>query len=177
MTHNPAILQGLQGSFRRVGVPSLTVYALDDEPGGIPQLVDEVAPRFQFICAQTHIIPRCSPDGQGKAQGVNPIYAYRFGRVHSIRVQLGPAHLAPTCVPDQPVKVDGAEWHLTRVLQPHHDHPGHPEKQDIVARFHYGARVEIAEVFSIVWPTQRRVRPQCRTEPGIKNVRVLYQRL
>ncbi|MBA7711073.1 hypothetical protein ES703_120025 [subsurface metagenome] len=42
------------------------------------------------------------------------------------------------------MKVNGAEGNITSILQSHHNHPGYPEEEDVVAGFHYRGGVEVA---------------------------------
>ncbi len=71
------------------------------------------------------------------------------------------------------MQVDGAEGHVARIVQPHHDHAGHPEEKDVVACLQDRGGVEVAQVICVVGPAQGGVGPEGRGEPCIQHVRVL----
>ena len=100
-----------------------------------------------------------------------PYFSIEAQRVEHVAPDL--AHLLALLVADQPVQVDGAEGNIARILHAHHNHPGHPEEEDVVAGLHDRGRVEIAQVFGIIGPAQGGVRPQPGAEPGIQHIRVL----
>lgn len=50
--------------------------------------------------------------------------------------------LSCCCLPHQAVQVDGVEGRLPGELDAHHDHAGHPEEEDVMARLHHAGGVE-----------------------------------
>ena len=54
-------------------------------------------------------------------------------------------------------------------------HPRNPEKNYIVTRNQNVGRIEIFKIFGFIGITERRKRPQRRTEPGIENVVILTE--
>ena len=57
-----------------------------------------------------------------------------------------------------------------------HLHPGHPEKQDVVAGDQHLGRVELEEILvALVGPAERGKRPQIARKPGVEHVRVAPQ--
>src|SRR5437870_11279828 len=60
-------------------------------------------------------------------------------------------------------------------MKAHHDHPCHPEKQDVVSGDQQGRRIVLVEVGGLCGPAQRGERQQRRAEPSVKNVGILFQ--
>ena len=52
------------------------------------------------------------------------------------------------------------ERDLPGELQRHHDHPRHPEEDDVKTGYQHVSRVEFVEVFQIIRPAQSGERPQ-----------------
>ena len=50
--------------------------------------------------------------------------------------------------------VDSVEGHFIAKMQGHHDHPRHPEKDDVKARDEHGTGVEQAQLLGFLWPAQ-----------------------
>ena len=77
--------------------------------------------------------------GFGLAQSGGALVQQRCQRdainqVHRVQhIAFGFAHLAALRVPHQSVDIDVFERHLAGEVGGHHDHPGHPEKDDVVA--------------------------------------------
>ncbi len=92
-------------------------------------------------------------------------------------IALGLGHLLALGVADQAGDVDVAERHLAGEPVGGHDHPRHPEEDDVEAGDqHRGRQVafEAAFVHRLrVGPAQGRERPQLRGEPGLQHVAVL----
>ena len=111
--------------------------------------------------------------GEPEPQGVRPVPLDGFQRVDHI--PLGLRHLPASRVPDQAVDDHVAEGLVVRQIQPAHDHPGHPQIQDVVASDQRVRRVEEPEIRGVVGPPERGERPELRREPGIEDVRILLQ--
>src|SRR5207302_5396071 len=54
-----------------------------------------------------------------------------------------------------------------------HDHPRHPEKEDVESGGENVGRIEDAQVGGVVGPAHRRKRPESRREPGVEYVCLL----
>ena len=108
---------------------------------------------------------------QSHAQRVGSVLVDHVQRVDD--VALGLAHLLSVFVADQGVDVDVLEGHLVHELEPHHDHPGHPEEDDVEPRDHQRGRVEVFELRGIVRPAHRGEGPERAAEPGVQDVLIL----
>ena len=62
-----------------------------------------------------------------------------------------------------------------RQMQTHHDHPRHPEEQDVEPGLEQLGGVEGLQVVRVVGPTEDREREEARAEPGIEHVFVLVE--
>ena len=67
------------------------------------------------------------------------------------------------------------EGSLKITYQAHHDHPGDPEEEDIMASFQNVVGVEGLEVDSVVWPRHGGEGEQPRTEPRVQHIFVTDQ--
>lgn len=60
---------------------------------------------------------------------------------------------------------DGLEGHLASELQPHHDHPGNPEEENVMPCFQHAGGVEAGQVWGglgVLGPPQGTKWPQPR---------------
>ena len=73
--------------------------------------------------------------------------------------------------------IDGVEWCFAGELDAEHNHPRHPEEEDVVARLHDRRRVEAVELLEarlvLCWPADGCKRPQPRREPRVEDVIIL----
>ena len=69
--------------------------------------------------------------------------------------------------------IDLAEWHLTRELEPQHDHPGNPEEDDVESGYQHRSRIENFQLARVRRPAHGRERPQRRREPGVQYILIL----
>src|SRR5205085_12355432 len=76
---------------------------------------------------------------------------------------------------DEPVQVHRMKRWLVRELQPEHDHPRHPEEQDVVARLHDGGRIEHAQVARVFGPAERAEGPETGGKPRVQDIRILME--
>ena len=67
------------------------------------------------------------------------------------------------------------ERDFAHVVEPHHDHPRHPEEEDVVPRLEHRGRVPVAQLLGLLRPAQRRVWPKPGREPRVEHIRVLLQ--
>ena len=95
-------------------------------------------------------------------------------RVEAVAAAL--RHLLALGVAHETGDVDLAERHLTGEVQRHHDHPGDPEEDDVVAGDQHVGRVIRLEFDGFLRPTERAERPQRRREPRFEHVVVRSQR-
>ena len=63
---------------------------------------------------------------------------------------------------------------LPHVLEAHHDHAGHPEEQDVVARLEDASGVVLPQIGRLVWPAEGAVWPKRGAEPRVEHVRILF---
>ncbi len=68
--------------------------------------------------------------------------------------------------------VDVVERDVARELEPHEDHAGDPQEEDVARRQQHVGRVEGAQLVGLVGPAERRERPQRAREPRVQHVRV-----
>ena len=151
----------------------LTLQGSNNKAGGVPDLVGEVAGGLQLALGDAKVIARGGAGGQGEPESVGAVAVDEVQGVHGVAPGL--AHFVAVGVANKAVEVHGAEGDIPGILDAHHDHAGHPEKQDIVARFHDGGGVEIVEVVGGVGPAKGGMGPQAGAEPGIQHVLVLPQ--
>ena len=139
------------------------------EAAGVPDLVGKVAHGLAPLCIEAHVVSRGVAGDQVKAQGVRSVLIGHLQGVDAVAQRLG--HLAPFVVPHKAVDEDGVEGRLTGVGAAGEDHPGHPEKDNIVAGDQHVGRIEVLEVLrALVGPAQGGERPQCGGEPGVQHV-------
>ncbi len=142
------------------------------EPGGVPDLVGEVAGRLDPVLADRHVRAGVGAAGQGEADGVGAVGVHPVQRVHRVGVGLG--HLLAVLVADQAGERDGVEGRdAVHRVQAEHHHPGDPEEDDVVAGEQDVGRVELLQVRGPLRPAQGGEGPQRRGEPGVQDVGVL----
>ncbi len=146
-TQYPAIGQ------RPIGIWDLVIGHLrEHEAGRIPHLIGKVAVGLHAGEREVNVVAGSGAGEEGEAQGVTAVLVYDLQRIY--HVVLGAAHLLTVFVPHHPVQVDVVEWDVASTLQPHHDHPRHPEEQDVVAGLEDGGGVEVAQILGVVGPAQ-----------------------
>jgi len=75
------------------------------------------------------------------------------------------------------VDIDVLEGHIAHELQTHHNHPGHPEEQNIEAGDQRRGRIIGFEFRCLIRPSQRRKGPEGRRKPGIEHIGIAQQLL
>jgi hypothetical protein len=85
------------------------------------------------------------------------------------------AHLLALGIAHHAVDVDVAERHLARELRAHHDHPGDPEEDDLVAGDEHARGQEERELLRLRGPAERGEGDERRRVPGVEHVRVARQ--
>ena len=168
-------VHGVEASGRlRVGGEGPTFEVHEQEARGVPDLVGEPGAQLEGIPVHKDVLALGGHERQGELEGVGAVLLDHLEGIDAVAEGLG--HLAALHVPDQAVNVHVREGNLAHELQPHHDHPGDPEEDDVVGRDQGRGGVEALEVFGLLRPAQGRERPQGRGEPGVQNVRILVDR-
>ena len=80
------------------------------------------------------------------------------------------AHALAVRIAHQAVDVDVFERHPAGELQRHHDHPGDPEEDDVVARDKHARRQKQFELLRLPGPAERGEGHQGRRVPGVEHV-------
>ena len=143
-----------------------------DQPSGVPQLVRELQALGEPLLAEADVLGR-GHDVQAPADGVRAVgreltAALEHGRPRPAldqveRVDPGAERLRhPPAVGrlDDRVHVDVGERHLAAELDPQHDHPRHPQEDDVPAGDQHVGRIEGAQRRRVVRPAQRGEREQ-----------------
>src|SRR5690606_25595738 len=84
-------------------------------------------------------------------------------------------HLVAVLVANEPGDVDLAEGNVAGELEPHHDHAGDPEEDDVETRDEHAGRVERLQLVRLFRPAERRERPERRREPRVEHVFVAHE--
>ena len=71
------------------------------------------------------------------------------------------------------MQIYGVERRPAGVFNAQHNHPGDPEKQNVIPRFQHRSGVEVIEIRAWLRPAQRGMGPQPGTEPGIQHIGIL----
>ncbi len=144
---DPAVFEGIALDFvdapdlRRVhGSTRGPLHIHEQEAGGIPDLVGEVARAFQALGTEDDVGAGSRSDEQRHADGVGAVLLGDHQRIDHVALGLG--HLLALGVAHQAVDVDRPERDVVHELQPQHDHAGDPEEQDVEAGDQQGGRVE-----------------------------------
>ena len=139
-------------------------------PGGVPQLVGEVAHGLAPLHIETHVVSGRVAGDHVHPQGVAAVFVDHFQRIDAVAQGLG--HLAALVVPDQAVDQHRVEGSLSGMLAAGEDHSGHPEEDDVVARHQHIGGIEVVKVLGLFRPAQGLKGPQGGGEPGVQHVGV-----
>jgi hypothetical protein len=143
-----------------------------DQSRRVPQLVGEVAALLDLGVGVAHVLGRGHRQ-QAEAQGVGAVHVDLVERIDPGAEAL--RHPPPVAGLDHRVDVDVLEGHVAGELEPGHDHPRHPEEEDLARRGEEAGRVEGAQLGGVVGPAERREGPDRRAEPGVEHVLLLAQ--
>ena len=143
-----------------------------DQPAGVPELVGEVAALLDLGVGVAHVLGRGHRQ-QAEAQRVGAVDVDLLQRVDPGAEAL--RHPPPVAGLDHRVDVDVAEGDVAGELEPGHDHPRHPEEEDLARGGEEAGRVEGAQLRRVVGPAERREGPDRRAEPGVEHVLLLAQ--
>lgn len=72
---------------------------------------------------------------------------------------------------DQPSSY--VEGKLAGELETQHDHPSHPEEQNVMTGLHEGQREVPIQLGGFLWPPEHREREKSRREPRVQDVLLL----
>ena len=104
-------------------------------PACVPQLIREVSVRLELGCRERHVLAGRDSGDQREAKRVGTDVADRLDRVDD--VALGLRHLRALLVAHEAVEVDRMKRRLASELETHHDHPSHPEEENIIPGLHH----------------------------------------
>ena len=147
--------------------------AHENEPRRVPNLVREGTGAGDAFFGQNNIRTLPGGDHERESHGVGAVFLGDHQGVDD--VALGLRHLLLVGVADQSVNVDLAKRDLAGHLDPQHDHPGDPEKQNIGTGVQQRGGIEGLEVGAFFRPAHGGKRPQARAEPSVENVVVLFE--
>ena len=168
---NPFVVGGKQlAADLRLGSASLHF----PKPRGIPKFGAEVAPQFDVLFVEQHVLPERRAPHHSKPQRIRPELRNQIQRIRRIPERL--RHLAPLLVPDDPRKIHVLERQRPRVLEPGHDHARHPEENNVRPRHQIRCWIKRLQRRRRFRPAHRRKRPQPRRKPRVQHVRVLFPR-
>ena len=166
------------------GSGSSSGHPQEHQPRRVEELVGELAALGDLVLVEAHVLRRRHRQ-QAEAHGVGAVGGELAALLEDRRARaaldqverVDPGaerlrHPAPVGRLDDRVDVDVAERDVAHELEPEHDHPGHPQEDDVARREQHVGRVEGAQLRRVVGPAERRERPQLRGEPGVEHVRV-----
>ena len=67
------------------------------------------------------------------------------------------------------------ERHFSGLLDRRKYHTDHPEENDVISGYQHIGRIEVIKIFGLIRPAKCGERPQCRREPGIQCVFILFK--
>ena len=140
------------------------------EAGRVPQLGGEVAVALDPAFRQPDVAALHGQRGEGEPEGVGAVGVDEDKGVDDVALGLG--HLLARHVAHQGVDVDGTKRHPAQKMEAHHDHPRHPEEDDVEPGDQHVRRVVAPELRGFPGPAEGRERPQGGREPGIQHVLV-----
>ncbi len=135
---DPPVGRGRQGD----GGAGLRVRPLQHQARGVPDLVGEVAPHLDALGTEAHVLYGAHVE-QTEAGGVGAVLRDQLQRVHARAQAL--AHPSAVGRQDRRMDDDVAEGDLARELQAHHDHPRHPQVDDVPGGGQHRGRIELAQ--------------------------------
>ena len=167
---NPAVCQSKIRRVRNEGF-LIIVQIHNGKLSGIPQLIGKVTVSFYLFIVETHIIAWCITGYQSEAQRIGAIFINNFQRINAIAKGLG--HLTALRVANQTMDKYVSERHFMHKFHGHEHHTGYPEEDDVIAGYQSTGWIPSLKYRSLFRPAHGGKRPECRREPGIKNIRIL----
>ena len=147
--------------------------AAEHEACGVPELVAETAIALDPGLVVAHVLARHRHGSAPCAQRVGTVLLDQLARVDAGAQRLG--HPAAVRGLDDAVDRHVGERDLAHELEPGHDHPADPEKDDLAGGAVQVGRIEGPQVLGLLGPAERRERPQRGREPRVEHVGVLRQ--
>ena len=136
----------------------------------LPELVGETLVRGDAVLVEAHVLAARRHHRRPRAQRVGPVLVDELERIDGVALRLAhPASrrrawivlvISTSVNGFRPVK-----------LEARHDHPGHPEEDDVAPRDQRVGRVEPLEVGGLLGPSEDGERPQPAAEPRVEHVR------
>ena len=125
---------------------------------GVPELVGEIAHGLAALHVEAHIVAGAVAGDHVHAQGVGTIAVDHFQRINAVAQRLG--HLAALVVAHQTVDQDRMEGRLSGVLVGGENHPGNPERNNVVAGDQHVSGIEVIQVRGLIGPAQNLKGPE-----------------
>ena len=133
----------------------------------VEQLVREAASLVDHALGEAHVL-RGAHLQQAVARGVSAVLVDQVERIDARAERL--RHAPTVGGLDRRVDVHVGERDPAGERDAGHDHPRHPEVDDVPARDEDVAGVPRGELGRLIRPAERGVRPQRRREPGVEHV-------
>ena len=111
--------------------------------------------------------------GNGEPYGIGTVAIDQVHRIDAVAFRF--RHCLAETVEDLRMDTNVRERDVAHVVEPRQHHPGHPQGDDVAAGDQHAAGIEVVKTLGGLGPSQRRMGPQRRAEPGIKYVLVLNQ--
>ena len=118
----------------------------------IPELINEILVAGNPIFGQFDVATHGGHGCQSKPESIGAVFLHDVERVDDVPFRFG--HLLPFFVAHQCMNVNVPKRDIIHELEPHHDHPRHPEKQNIETRDQGGGRVEALEIVRLMRPAE-----------------------
>ena len=148
---DPAVLY----CFRLRGDGTASASACEQhEPGGIPQLVGELRPLLDHPLREAHVLGRAHLQ-QAVARAVGAVRSIRSSGFTPVPSDFDMRRPSSAWMID--VMTTSVNGHLAHELDPHHQHPRHPQVDDVARRDQHVAGVELSS------------RAVCSGQPSVAN--------
>ena len=125
--------------YRLVHSPAL------DEPESIPYLIAEVASLLAQCFVEEDVVACRGREHHPHADSVSAEFVDEIQRIRRVAQRLG--HLASYLVTDNAGEIDILKRFVAHVLIACHNHPRHPEEDDVRAGHEVGGRIIVAYLF------------------------------
>src|SRR5262245_27191450 len=117
---------------------------LEDESCDIPKLVREMLVSAYAVFGELEVHSGGRTDDEGETRRISSVFFHHMQRIADVAKRL--RHLASLSVAYEAMEVDVLERHFTDEESRHQYHACDPEKQNVVACFKDGCRVERRKV-------------------------------
>ena len=143
------------------------------QPGRVPELVREQAVGGDAVLVEAHVLPRCPHRAGPGTDRVGAVALDHVERVDDVALRL--AHPRAVTGEDGAVDDHVAEGLRAGEAQPGHDHPRHPQEDDLPRGHQHVGRIEAAQVGGVLGPAEDREGPERAAEPGVEDVGVVTE--